>query len=94
LLDIKVLGPGCAECDRLEQNVKEAVAMLGEQAAVEKVQDFQHILSFGVMQTPALVVNGKVVAYGRVPTTGEVMTMITTRLAQAEEESRGGGPAR
>lgn len=84
MLRIKVLGSGCSNCQKLEQNAKEAVAMLGEPATVEKVTDFAAIAAYGVMRTPALVVNGKVVVSGRVPNASEIMTMLTTALAGSE----------
>jgi len=83
MLNIKVLGSGCANCQRLEQNAKEAVATLGEQATVEKVTDFAAIMPYGVLHTPALVINGKVVASGRVPAAPEIVTMLTTALAES-----------
>lgn len=67
-MNIKVLGSGCPNCIRLENNVREALANLGMEADVEKVTDMKDIMSYGVMSTPALVVDGKVLFYGRVPT--------------------------
>jgi small redox-active disulfide protein 2 len=86
MLKIEVLGPGCANCQRLETLAREAVAGLGVEAEVEKVTDMKEIMAKGVMATPGLVVNGKVVAKGRVPPASEVMTLIANVLA--EEASR------
>ncbi|MDK2799663.1 MAG: hypothetical protein PWP27_2024 [Clostridiales bacterium] len=57
---IKVLGSGCANCKKLEANVREAVKELGLDAAIEKVEDFKDIMAYGVMKTPALVVDEQV----------------------------------
>jgi len=86
MVRIQVLGPGCANCQRLETLAREAVAGLGVEAQVEKVTDMKEIMAKGVMATPALVVNGKVVSKGRVPSAPEVMSFIANVLA--EEASR------
>jgi small redox-active disulfide protein 2 len=65
---VKVLGSGCAKCNALEGAVKEALTELGMDTTVEHVTDFAQIASYGVMSTPALVVDGKVVSFGRVLT--------------------------
>lgn len=69
---IKVLGSGCANCKKLEENVRQAVGELGIDAEIEKVTDFKDILSYGVMKTPALVVDGQVKVMGRVISAEEV----------------------
>lgn len=63
---VKVLGSGCAKCNQLEANVKLALEQLGMNTAIEHVTDFSEIAAYGVMTTPALVVDGKVVSYGKV----------------------------
>jgi small redox-active disulfide protein 2 len=63
---VKVLGSGCAKCNTLEKSVREALAELGMDTQIEHVTDFAQIASYGVMSTPALVVDGKVVSFGRV----------------------------
>ena len=63
---IKVLGSGCAKCNALEASVRAALTELGMDAAVDHVTDFAQIASYGVMTTPALVVDGQVVSCGRV----------------------------
>lgn len=72
MLDIKVLGPGCANCKRLEQMTYREVEKLGLEAHIEKVTDLGQIMAYGVMTTPGLVINEKVVSYGRVPSNQEV----------------------
>lgn len=64
--DVKVLGSGCAKCNALEDAVREALAELGMNTAIEHVTDFAQIAAYGVLSTPALVVDGKVVSYGKV----------------------------
>lgn len=73
---IKVLGTGCAKCKSLEANARQAVAEMGITAEVVKVQDMKDIMAFGVLLTPALVVDEKVVVYGKVPTVEEVKAFL------------------
>lgn len=76
-MEIKILGTGCAKCKSLERATRKAVAELGIEAGVEKVEDIMKIMGFGVMTTPALVVNNKVVASGRVPKISEIKELLT-----------------
>ncbi|MCJ7691064.1 MAG: thioredoxin family protein [Clostridiaceae bacterium] len=69
---IKILGSGCANCKKLEANTRKAVEDLGIEATIEKVEDFKKIMAYGVMKTPALVVDEKVKIMGRVPTAEEI----------------------
>ena len=69
---IKILGSGCSNCKKLYDNVKEAVKELGIDATVEKVEDFKEIMAYGVMKTPALVVDDEVKAMGRVLKTKDI----------------------
>lgn len=69
---IKVLGSGCSNCKKLEENTRKAVEELGIEATIEKVTDFKQIMAYGVMKTPALVVDEKVKIMGRVPSTEEI----------------------
>lgn len=64
---IKILGSGCPNCKRLEQLTQEVAKEMGVNATFEKVQDIQKIMSYGIMSTPALVIDEKVKVYGRVP---------------------------
>lgn len=75
-MDIKVLGTGCTKCKTLEKLVTEAVAELGIKAGIEKVEDIQKIIGYGVMSTPALVIDGKVILSGRVPQARELKDLI------------------
>jgi small redox-active disulfide protein 2 len=73
---IKVLGTGCKNCKNLEANAKDAVKELGLDAVVEKVEDMKSIMSYGVMRTPALVVDEKVKAMGRVLKVEEIKEIL------------------
>jgi len=73
---IKVLGTGCAKCSRLENSVEEALKKLGIKEKVEHVTDFAVIASYGVMTTPALVIDGKVVSYGKEPDVNQVVEIL------------------
>lgn len=73
---IKVLGSGCAKCNALEAAVKEAMQELGLNEAIDHVTDFAQIAAYGVMSTPALVVDGKVVSYGKVLKKQEVIDLL------------------
>jgi len=75
-MDIKILGGGCANCRALEAMARDAVAQLGITATVEEVTDYAAIASYGVMRTPALVIDGTVFLSGRVPQKDEVRRII------------------
>lgn len=75
-MDIKVLGPGCANCQTAEKNVKEAIRELGIDATIEKIEDVMKIAKFGVFATPAVVIDGDVKCVGKVPTVEEVKSWI------------------
>lgn len=75
-MNIKVLGTGCANCKNLEKAAYNAVAELGLNAYIEKVEDIVKIMSYGVMRTPALVVDEKVLVYGRVPSVAEIKELL------------------
>ena len=80
-LNIKVLGPGCANCANLEKNARAAVAQLGIDAVVEKVTSYADFARYGLLYTPGLVVNEKLVSAGRVPTPAEITTLLANVLA-------------
>ena len=73
---IKILGTGCSNCKSLEKAAINAVAELNVDADVQKVEDIQKIMMYGVMRTPALVINEKVALYGRVPSVPELKEII------------------
>jgi len=80
---IKILGVGCANCKRLEELTRQAAANAGVEARFEKVDDFKDIASYGVLSTPALVVDEQVKLAGRVPSAGE-LEQILKEAASAE----------
>lgn len=65
-MNIKVLGTGCKKCKTLEENARAAVQNKGVEATIEKIEDVQAIIGYGVMSTPALVIDEKVVSKGKV----------------------------
>ena len=75
---IKVLGPGCAKCKEAENVVTAAVQEAGNGATVEKVTDLKEMMALGVMSTPAVVIDNKVMCTGRVPSKSEVIAWIAT----------------
>jgi len=69
---IQILGTGCPKCEKLKHNAEEAVKLSGTEATVEKITDIGQITSFGVMMTPALVIDGEVKAVGKVLSPEEI----------------------
>jgi small redox-active disulfide protein 2 len=78
---IQVLGTGCAKCKTLHENVKKAVAETGIDVQVEKVEDIQKIMSFEILMTPGLVIDGKVKVAGRLPNVEEIKKLILAAKA-------------
>jgi small redox-active disulfide protein 2 len=78
-MKIEVLGTGCPKCMNTEQNVRKALAELSLQAEVEKVTDIQQIIQRGVLSTPALVIDGRLVMQGRIPTVEQLKELIRAR---------------
>ncbi len=77
MVNIKVLGSGCANCKRLEANARQAVENLGIEATIEKVTDTAEIMKWPILSTPGLVVNDKLVSAGRIPTDKEIAGWLT-----------------
>ena len=80
MLSIKVLGPGCPNCERLEKIVKRVVKNLAIEAEVTKISDYNEILAYDILSTPGLVINEEVVFSGRVPSETQVVDFITAAL--------------
>ncbi len=76
MMNIEVLGTGCAKCRRLQKNVERAVKVKGVQAEISKVEDINDILATGVMITPGLVIDGKVVSSGKVPSVDDIIDLL------------------
>jgi small redox-active disulfide protein 2 len=75
-MEIKILGPGCVRCKTLEKEVINTLAELDIAADVSKVEDIVKIMEYGIMHTPGLVINGKVVMSGRIPTPAEMKEIL------------------
>lgn len=81
MLDIKVLGPGCDNCKKVEAIARQAVTNFGIDAQFEKVTNRADYPKYGLMYTPGLVINNKLVCAGRIPTEAEVMTWLANAMA-------------
>ena len=76
-MEIKVLGTGCAKFKSLEKATQEAVAKTGVNATITKVEDIVEIMNYNVMTTPALVIDGKIIVKGKVPSVDEIAKLLT-----------------
>ena len=76
-MDIQILGTGCPKCKSLERATREVVAQNNIEATITKVEDIMEIMKFNIMTTPALVVDGKVIVKGRVPSMDELKELLT-----------------
>ena len=79
-MEIKVLGTGCSNCKTLEKLVYNVLAELNLEANVEKIEDIQKIMSYGIMTTPGLVINNKVVLSGKIPSSKELKDIIEKHI--------------
>jgi small redox-active disulfide protein 2 len=82
-MEIKILGPGCSNCRRLCAEAEKAVALSGQPATITKVEAMEDIMAYGILRTPGLVIDEKVVASGRIPDAAEIVTMIMNAQAKA-----------
>ncbi|MDR9757329.1 MAG: thioredoxin family protein [Thermoanaerobacterales bacterium] len=78
-MEIKILGTGCAKCDKLEEMVREAVGELGVDAEIIKITDLNEILEYDIMMTPGLVVNGEIICSGRLPKKDEILNWLQAK---------------
>lgn len=83
MLTIKVLGPGCANCKRVEQIARKVVSDLAIEADLVKITDYGEIMEYPILSTPGLVINDQVVCSGRIPTPAEVTTWLANSLEAA-----------
>ena len=81
-MKIQVLGTGCAKCKKLYAEAEKAVTTAGVPVELEKVEKIDEIMKFGVMMTPALVINGEVKSSGRIPPATEITSWLTTAATQ------------
>ena len=79
-MNIQILGTGCPKCKSLENATREVVSQNGIEATITKVEDIMEIMKFNVMTTPALVIDGKVVVKGRVPSNNELKEILTNKI--------------
>ena len=77
-MEIKVIGEGCEKCDKLYENTCLAVKELGLEASIDKVEDLMDIVRLGVMTTPSVMMDGKIIISGRVPKVKEIMKMLNS----------------
>lgn len=80
MLTIKILGPGCPNCKRLESETRKAVESLGAEAEFIKITDYQEIMDYDILSTPGLVINEQVVSSGNIPPQGKLTSLITNVL--------------
>lgn len=78
-MNIKVLGPGCPNCEKVEALVQETIREMGVSASIEKIKDMQKIMSYGILMTPGLVIDEEVVCAGRIPDKKEIRGFIEER---------------
>ena len=83
-MEIKILGAGCPNCKRLEKVTRRTLEEMEIEASVTKVTDLSEIMAYDILATPGLVIDGKVVSSGRVPSPAEISTMLATALSQSE----------
>lgn len=87
-MKLQVLGTGCYRCKTLTARVEEAIHTLGVEACIEKVENIEEIVKFGVMSTPALALDGKMLFTGRVPTAQELREIICNELNLSDQNER------
>jgi len=83
MLTVKILGPGCANCKRLEEVARKAASDANIEAEFVKVTDYNDILAYNVLTTPGLVINEKLLSSGRIPSPATVAQWLTTAQAGA-----------
>jgi len=81
-MDVKVLGTGCAKCTKLYAHAEKAIAEAGVHASLAKVERIDEIMKFGVMMTPALVIDGELKCLGRIPQVAEIISWLTASAAK------------
>jgi small redox-active disulfide protein 2 len=76
MMKIEVLGPGCPRCTNVEENVKKALLELKKEAEIVKITDINTMIEKGVIQTPTLIINGKIIIQGKIPTVEQIKEII------------------
>lgn len=80
MVDIKVVGPGCSKCVELHERVKKVVVEMAVEAEISKISDYAEIAKAGVFMTPGLIINGKVVLQGKLPSEGIIKNLIAEAM--------------
>ena len=83
MLQIKILGTGCPNCQKLAEETQKAVTNLDIEAEIEKITDYSEILDYDVLSTPGLVINEQVVSSGRIPSQAEIISFLANALEQS-----------
>ncbi len=83
MLTIKVLGSGCANCKKLEDLIRQVIDQMAVEAEVIKVTEYPNIMAYNIMSTPGLVINEKVVSFGRIPSPAEITIFVANALEAA-----------
>ena len=83
MLTIKVLGPGCPNCYKVEEITKASLSTMGMDAQIEKITDYNEIVEYGVLSTPGLMINGRVVCSGQIPSQAEVTSWLEDAAMEA-----------
>lgn len=91
-MNIKILGTGCPNCLKLEENTKQALVELKMEAQVEKITEIQDIMSYGVMSTPALVLDGEVVLAGQVASAEKIKQLLADNESKTDCAKNIAGP--
>ncbi len=87
-IDVRVLGPGCANCRRLYAEAQKAIAQLSAPATLTKVEDVKEIMSYKILALPALVIDGQIKSAGRVPSVAEITNWLATAAMKKELHSK------
>lgn len=82
-MEIKILGKGCPKCKRLEEITREVVNEMGLEVSFSKVSDVNEIMAYDILSTPGLVVDGKVLSSGRLPSKSEIQSLISAAISPA-----------
>lgn len=82
MITVKVLGPGCDNCKKVETTARQALASIGMQAEIIKVKDYNEIMKYPILSTPGLVINEKLVCAGRIPNLAEVTSWLADAAMQ------------
>ncbi len=84
MVDVKILGTGCRKCEKLYKLAEQAIADAGVEGTLSKIEDMDEIMTYRIMMTPGLVVNGEVKSTGKLPKVGQIATWLAEAAAAAE----------